>query len=118
MNEKELRVGFVFTGSFCTYDKVFPALAACKERFGEVIPILSNFSAVTDTRFGTAAEFAEKWFRQGMQVAISGRIQTGSYTNREGRKIYTTEVVLEEQEFAESKRDGNAPVPQPADAGD
>ena len=60
MNEKELRVGFVFTGSFCTYDKVFPALAACKERFGEVIPILSNFSAVTDTRFGTAAEFAEK----------------------------------------------------------
>ena len=68
--------------------------------------------------FGKAAEFAEKWFRQGMQVAISGRIQTGSYTNREGRKIYTTEVVLEEQEFAESKRDGNAPVPQPADAGD
>lgn len=60
MNEKELRVGFVFTGSFCTYDQVFPALAACKERFGEVIPILSNFSAVTDTRFGTAAEFAEK----------------------------------------------------------
>lgn len=57
--------------------------------------------------FGKAAEFAEKWFRQGMQVAISGRIQTGSYTNREGRKIYTTEVVLEEQEFAESKRDGN-----------
>lgn len=68
--------------------------------------------------FGKAAEFAEKWFRQGMQVAISGRIQTGSYTNREGRKVYTTEVVLEEQEFAESKRDGNAPVPQPADAGD
>ena len=58
------------------------------------------------------------WFRQGMQVTISGRIQTGSYTNREGRKVYTTEVVLEEQEFAESKRDGNAPAPQPADAGD
>lgn len=55
--------------------------------------------------FGKAAEFTEKWFRQGMQVAISGRIQTGSYTNREGRKIYTTEVVLEEQEFAESKRE-------------
>lgn len=68
--------------------------------------------------FGKAAEFAEKWFRQGMQVTISGRIQTGSYTNREGRKVYTTEVVLEEQEFAESKRDGNAPVTQPADAGD
>lgn len=68
--------------------------------------------------FGKAAEFAEKWFRQGMQVTISGRIQTGSYTNREGRKVYTTEVVLEEQEFAESKRDGNAPAPQPADDGD
>lgn len=68
--------------------------------------------------FGKAAEFAEKWFRQGMQVTISGRIQTGSYTNREGRKVYTTEVVLEEQEFAESKRDGNAPAPQHADAGD
>lgn len=68
--------------------------------------------------FGKATEFAEKWFRQGMQVTISGRIQTGSYTNREGKKVYTTEVVLEEQEFAESKRDGNTPAPQPADAGD
>ncbi len=67
--------------------------------------------------FGKAAEFAEKWFRQGMLVTISGRIQTGSYTNREGKKVYTTEVVLEEQEFAESKRDGNTPAPQPADAG-
>ena len=56
MNEKELRVGFVFTGSFCTYDQVFPALAACKERFGEVIPILSNFSAVTDTRFAAVRQ--------------------------------------------------------------
>ena len=55
--------------------------------------------------FGKAAEFAEKWFRQGMQVAISGRIQTGSYTNREGRKVYTTEVVLEEQEIRKEYRD-------------
>ena len=59
-----------------------------------------------------------KYLKQGTKMVVSGRIQTGSYTNREGRKIYTTEVVLEEQEFAESKRDGNAPVPQPADAGD
>ena len=52
---------------------------------------------------GKSAEFAEKYFRQGMRVAISGNIQTGSYTNREGQKVYTTEVVVEEQEFAESK---------------
>ena len=53
--------------------------------------------------FGRMAEFAEKYFRKGTKIAISGRIQTGSYTNREGQKVYTTEVVIEEQEFAESK---------------
>lgn len=53
--------------------------------------------------FGKTGEFAEKYFRQGMRVAISGRIQTGSYTNRDGQKVYTTDVVIEEQEFAESK---------------
>lgn len=53
--------------------------------------------------FGKTAEFAEKYFRKGMQVAISGRIQTGSYTNKDGNKVYTTDVVVEEQEFAESK---------------
>ena len=83
--------------------------------------------------FGRAAEFAEKYFRQGLRIAISGRIQTGSYTNKEGVKVYTTEVVVEEQEFAESKAtsDANAgsfshaggfqqaPAPTPAaDAGD
>ena len=53
--------------------------------------------------FGRTAEFAEKYFRQGLRIVVSGRIQTGSYTNREGQKVYTTEVVVEEQEFAESK---------------
>ena len=53
--------------------------------------------------FGRMAEFAEKYFRKGTKIAISGRIQTGSYTNREGQKVYTTEVVIEEQEFSESK---------------
>ena len=53
--------------------------------------------------FGRSAEFAEKYFRQGMRISVSGRIQTGSYTNRDGQKVYTTEVVVEEQEFAESK---------------
>ena len=55
--------------------------------------------------FGKAAEFAEKYFRQAMRISISGRIQTGSYTNKDGHKIYTTEVIVEEQEFAESKRE-------------
>ena len=53
--------------------------------------------------FGRTAEFAEKYFHQGIRIAISGRIQTGSYTNRDGVKVYTTDVVVEEQEFAESK---------------
>ncbi len=53
--------------------------------------------------FGRQAEFAEKYLRQGTKIAIIGRIQTGSYTNREGRKVYTTDVVVEEQEFAEGK---------------
>ena len=53
--------------------------------------------------FYRAAEFAEKYFRQGMRVLVSGRIQTGSYVNKEGQKVYTTEVILDDQEFADSK---------------
>lgn len=53
--------------------------------------------------FGRTAEFAEKYFHKGIKIAISGRIQTGSYTNRDGQKVYTTEVIVEDQEFAESK---------------
>lgn len=53
--------------------------------------------------FGKAGEFAEKYFRQGMRIVISGRIQTGSYTNKEGVRVYTTDVVVEEQDFCESK---------------
>ena len=52
--------------------------------------------------FDRAAEFAEKYFRQGMRVLVSGRIQTGSYVNKEGQKVYTTEVILDDQEFADS----------------
>ncbi|CUH91685.1 single-stranded DNA-binding protein [Herbinix luporum] len=53
--------------------------------------------------FGKQAEFVEKYFRQGMKMGAVGRIQTGSYTNNEGQKIYTTDVVVEEIEFVESK---------------
>ena len=71
--------------------------------------------------FGRAAEFAEKYFRQGLRIAISGRIQTGSYTNKEGVKVYTTEVVVEEQEFAESmaeREHTQTPVSAPESSGD
>lgn len=53
--------------------------------------------------FGRQAEFAEKYFRQGIKIAVSGRIQTGNYVNKDGVKVYTTDVVVEDQEFAESK---------------
>jgi single-strand DNA-binding protein len=53
--------------------------------------------------FGRGAEFAENYLHQGTKVVVTGRIQTGSYTNKEGRKVYTTDVIVEDQEFAESK---------------
>lgn len=53
--------------------------------------------------FGRSAEFAEKYLHQGTKLVVSGRIQTGSYTNRDGQKVYTTDVVVEDQEFAESR---------------
>lgn len=53
--------------------------------------------------FGKGGEFVEKYCKKGTKLAVSGRIQTGSYTNRDGQKVYTTEIVVEEQEFAESK---------------
>lgn len=53
--------------------------------------------------FGNRAEFAEKYLRKGIKIALTGHIQTGSYTNKDGVKVYTTEVVIEECEFAESK---------------
>ena len=67
--------------------------------------------------FGKTAEFAEKYFKQGTKIAISGRLQTGSYTNKDGNRVYTTDVVVEEQEFAESKNASRDEEPtQTADA--
>lgn len=60
--------------------------------------------------FGKSAEFVEKYFRKGLKITIAGRIQTGSYTNRDGQKVYTTEVVVEDQEFAESKASSDSYV--------
>ena len=58
--------------------------------------------------FGRSAEFTEKYLKKGMKIAVSGRIQTGSYTNDEGKKVFTVEVVVEDQEFAESKKENGS----------
>ena len=84
--------------------------------------------------FGRAGEFAEKYLKKGTKVIVTGRIQTGSYTNKDGVKVYTTDVVAEDQEFAESKNAAgnggsfnagstqdsasNSPMPAPSGAGD
>ncbi|MCI8281340.1 MAG: single-stranded DNA-binding protein [Lachnospiraceae bacterium] len=73
--------------------------------------------------FGRSGEFAEKYFRKGLKIVVTGRIQTGSYTNQDGQRVYTTDVVVEDQEFAESKaasdnysqqNSGFAPMDRPA----
>ena len=66
--------------------------------------------------FGKSGEFAEKYFHKGTKILVVGRIQTGSFTNKDGQKVYTTDVVVEEQEFAESKNGGGASVPSNAPA--
>ena len=69
--------------------------------------------------FGNTAEFTEKYLAKGMRVAVEGRIQTGSYTNRGGQKVYTTDVVVERQEFLEKRADNSQPDSSTAEsAGD
>jgi len=63
-----------------------------------------NADFIRCVEFGKFAEFAEKYLRQGTKIVICGRIQTGSYTNKNGQKVYTTEVVVEEHDFAESRK--------------
>lgn len=64
--------------------------------------------------FGKKAEFVERYLKQGTKIAVEGRIQTGSYTNKTGDKVYTTDVVVEELEFAESKAKDSQEAPKPA----
>ena len=92
---------------------------------GEAVTTVARFTLAVDRRFGRkegeqnadfigcvafgrTAEFAERYLRQGIKVAVTGRIQTGSYTNRDGQKVYTTDVVLDDIEFAESKAASDA----------
>lgn len=66
--------------------------------------------------FGRNAEFAEKYLRKGTKIIVEGRIQTGSYTNKDGQKVYTTDVVIENQEFAESKKSSEDSAPTHTEA--
>ena len=69
--------------------------------------------------FGKTAEFIEKYFHKGMKIALNGRIQTGSYTDKDGKKVYTTDIVAENVEFCESKgNSANNEVSAPASDGD
>ena len=67
-----------------------------------------NTDFISCVSFGKTAEFAEKYLRQGTKIAVEGRIQTGNYTNKEGQKVYTTDVVVDNTEFAESKSSSNS----------
>ena len=69
--------------------------------------------------FGKTAEFIEKYFHKGMKIALNGRIQTGSYTDKDGKKVYTTDVIAENVELCESKGNStNNDAPAPASDGD
>lgn len=79
----------------------------------------ANADFINCIAFGKQAEFAEKYLRKGMKVAIEGRIQTGSYKNKDGNTVYTTDVIVDRHEFCESRNQGNAhvntqPKPEPA----
>lgn len=71
----------------------------------------NNADFINIIAFGKSGEFAEKYLHKGTKVLVTGRIQTGSYTNNDGKKVYTTDVVAEEQEFAESKNASNNGTP-------
>lgn len=81
-----------------------------------------NADFINCVAFGKTAEFIEKYFKKGMRVGLTGRIQTGSYTNQDGQKVYTTDVVAENVEFVESKNSSDseqqASRPNPSNAAD
>lgn len=78
------------------------------DRRGKKKDVEQNADFIPCVAFDKSGEFAGKYFHKGTKVLVSGRIQTGSYTNKDGGKVYTTEVIVEEQEFAESKGAQNA----------
>ncbi len=75
-----------------------------------------NADFINVVSFGKSGEFAEKYLKKGTKLVVTGRIQTGSYTNKDGVKVYTTDVVAEDQEFAESKNAAGGSTQQEAPA--
>ena len=76
-----------------------------------------NADFINCIAFGKLGEFAEKYLHKGVKIAVVGHIQTGSYKNKDGNTVYTTDVVVEEQEFCESKSQSNS-QPQPTQSND
>lgn len=72
---------------------------------------------ITCVAFGKIGELAEKYLFKGSRVLITGRIQTGNYTNKEGKKVFTTEVIVEDQEFVDSKKDSTEQASEVSDDG-
>lgn len=97
--EPETRYG---TGEGATVTKYTLAVDRRFKRDGE-----ASADFINCVCFGKSAEFAEKYLKKGTKIAVTGRIQTGSYTNKDGVKVYTTDIIVEEQEFCESKASGN-----------
>lgn len=91
------------------------------DRLGNKTDDQSSADFINCVSFNKQGEFAEKYLKQGMKILIEGRIQTGSYTNKDGVKVYTTDVVVERHEFVESKNSASSPAagrPEPSAAGD
>lgn len=76
-----------------------------------------NADFISCVAFGKMGEFCEKYAKKGVKFCVTGRIQTGSYTNKDGQKVYTTDVVIEEMEFAESKKSGSEEPEHPVEEG-
>ena len=85
------------------------------DRRGKVAEGQPSADFISCVAFGKNGEFAEKYLHQGTKIVVTGRIQTGSYTNKEGQKVYTTDVVVEESEFAESKKASEDTAPSAPD---
>ena len=85
------------------------------DRRGRVSEGQPSADFISCVAFGKGGEFAEKYLKQGTKIAVTGKLQTGSYTDKDGKKVYTTDVNVEDQEFCEKKNSDSQPTPPPAE---
>lgn len=98
---------WVGIGRFTSEPKAIESQTASIARFTLAVDRRANNGTadfINCVAFGTTAEFVKKWCAKGTKVCASGRIQTGSFEGKDGKKVYTTEVIVDQVEFAESKR--------------